>query len=135
MHMFNKKSVYCLVFFVGLIQGCVSDEIIDAKPGEALPPVENLTYRVEGTAVEINWVLPQAIPADIILPLSVQVRVTVDGQIAGTFVLQEAPESYVYQGYDPSKSYRVTVKAIGNVNTSEAHRSNIRYSLGRTTSF
>lgn len=133
--MFKKNSVYYLVFFFILVQGCISDEIIDSKPGEPLPPVENLDYRVDGSAVELNWVLPQAVPADIILPLSVQVRVSVDGQNGGTFVLENAPDSFVYQGYDPAKSYRFTVKAMGNVNTSEPHVSNIRYSLGRIASF
>lgn len=133
--MVKKNTVLFAALFFLLLQGCVSDDIIDAKPGEALPPVENLQYNIQGSAVELTWELPQAIPADIVLPVSVQVRVSVDGQNNGTFVLENAPESYTYTSFDPAKSYRFTVKAVGVVNTTEPHISNIRYSLGKTLSF
>lgn len=133
--MVKKNTVLFAALFFLLLQGCVSDDIIDAKPGEALPPVENLQYNIQGSAVELTWELPQAIPADIVLPVSVQVRVTADGQNSGTFVLENAPESFVHQGYDPAKSYRFTVKMVGDVDTTEPHISNIRYSLGTTVSF
>src|SRR5690606_14833864 len=85
----------CLV-----LSSCVSDDIIDSKPGEALAPVE--------------------------------IRVAIDGQSGGTFVLDNAPESFLYSGYDPLKTYRFTVKVLGEVDTTEPHISNLRYSLGKT---
>lgn len=133
--MFKKNIVYYATFFFILLQGCVSDEIIDSKPGEPLPPVENLNYHIEDSAVELTWDLPQSLSADIVLPVSVQVRLSVDGQNSGTFVVDNAPESFLYQGYDPARSYRFTVKVIGSVNTTEPHISNVRYSLGKTASF
>lgn len=133
--MVKKNTVLFAALFFLLLQGCVSDEIIDSKPGEPLPPVENLAYRIEGAAVELTWDLPQSLSADIVFPISVQVRVSADGQNSGTFVLENAPESFLYQGYDPAKSYRFTVKVVCSVNTTEPHISNIRYSLGKTASF
>lgn len=133
--MVNKISVLFAALFFILFQGCVSDDIIDSKPGEAMPPVDNLEYDIQGSEVELTWDLPQSIPEDVIRPLSVQVRVTADGQNSGTFVLENNPESYTYTSYDPAKSYRFTVKVIGGVDTTEPHISNIRYSLGKTVTF
>ena len=133
--MVKKNNVLFAALFFILLQGCVSDDIIDSKPGEAMPPVDNLQFDIQGSEVELTWDLPQSIPEDIIRPLSVQIRVTADGQNSGTFVLNNAPESFVHQGYDPAKSYRVTVKVFGSVNTTEPHISNVRYSLGKTASF
>lgn|SRR5690606_27520056 len=133
--MSTKNSLLYVVLLVGLLAGCVSEDIIDSKPGEPLSPVENLSYSIQGTAVEIAWDLPQAISADIIQPVSVQIRVAADGQNSGTFVIDNAPESFLYSGYDPQKSYRFTVKVTGRVDTTEPHISNFRYSLGKTISF
>ena len=133
--MVKKNTVLFAALFFILLQGCVSDDIIDSKPGEALPPVENLQYDIQGSGVELSWDLPQSIPEDIIRPLSIQIKVAVDGQNSGTFVLEDAPESYTYTSFDPAKSYRFTVKAVGVVDTTEPHISNIRYSLGKTLSF
>jgi hypothetical protein len=133
--MFNKNSIIYIVLFLVICSGCVSDEIIDSKPGEALAPVENLDYNIEGAAVEITWELPRSLSADIIKPVSVQIRVAADGQNSGTFVIDNAPESFLYSGYDSQKTYRVTVKVMGAVDTAEPHVSNLRYSLGKTVSF
>ncbi|HLT06992.1 MAG TPA: DUF4945 domain-containing protein [Cyclobacteriaceae bacterium] len=120
-------AALCLV-----LSSCVSDDIIDSKPGEALAPVENLQYIVQGSAVQLTWDLPSSISSDVIQPVSVQIRVAIDGQSGGTFVLDNAPESFLYSGYDPLKTYRFTVKVLGEVDTTEPHISNLRYSLGKT---
>lgn len=133
--MSTKNSLLYVVLLFVVLSGCVSDEIIDSKPGEPLAPVENLSYSIQGTAAEITWDLPNAISADIIQPVSVQIKVAADGQNSGTFVIDNAPESYLYSGYDPQKNYRVTVKVTGMVDTTEPHISNFRYSLGKTVVF
>lgn len=133
--MSNKNNIIYIILLSVVCSGCVSDEIIDSKPGEALAPVENLDYDIQGAAVEISWELPQSFSGDIIQPVSVQIRIAADGQNNGTFVIDNAPERFLYSGYDPQKAYRVTVKVVGMVDTAEAHISNLRYSLGKTVSF
>lgn len=133
--MVRKKIFLAAAMLMGMLSACVSDDIIDSKPGEPLAPVENLSYVVQEAAVEINWDLPTTISGDIIQPVSVQVRVAADGQNSGTFVIDNAPESFLYSGYEPQKSYRVTVKVMGRVDTTEPHVSNLRYSLGKTVGF
>lgn len=124
-------SFSCLL----LTTACSQDDIIRSKPGEALLPVEDLNYSVSDNNVVLTWKLPSSFSEDIVKPVSVQVRVAVDGQNAGTHVLENAPESYSYSPYDSSKAYRFTVKVRGDVDTSDPYVSNLRYSLGKTVAF
>lgn len=131
----KKIILYIVAFTVLLITGCYRDEILPYKPGEAIQPVENLQYTIAGTEVMLTWSLPPSYADEIIQPVAVQVRISVDGQNAGTHVIGNAPESYTYSSYDPQRKYRFTVKVVGDVDTQEAHVSNLRYSLGQTVAF
>lgn len=131
----KKHSIYISLFFLVFVTGCYQDEVIPSKPGIALPPVADLQYEVRDTGVTLSWKLPTSFSEDIIQPVSVQVRISVNGHNAGTHILPNAPESYSYPSYDPSKTYRFTVKVIGDVDTADPHVSDLRYSLGKTVAF
>jgi hypothetical protein len=131
----KKYFFYILILSVLLYSGCYEDEIIDSKPGEAIDPVTDLEYAIAETHVNLRWEFPSAYPEDILQPVSVLVRITVDGQTEGTVILEEAPVSYTYTAYDPSKTYRFTVKVVGAVETSDPYASDLRYSLGKTVAF
>lgn len=124
-------TTFCIILFTG----CNRDEIIPSKPGEAILPVEDLQYAIADTDVNLTWNLPSSFSEEIIQPVSILVRISVDGQNAGTYVLENAPESYTYNSYDPLKDYRFTVKVMGDVDTMDPHVSNLRYSLGKTVAF
>ncbi|MEX2593083.1 MAG: DUF4945 domain-containing protein [Anditalea sp.] len=126
---------YIFTFCIILSTGCNRDEIIPSKPGEALYPVEDLQYAIDDSNVILTWQLPSSFSDEIIQPVSVLVRISIDGQNAGTHVLQSAPESYSYSPYDPLKEYRFTVKVMGDVDTVDPHVSDLRYSLGKTVAF
>lgn len=131
-----KKYIFCiLIFCVLFCSGCYEDEIIDSKPGEAIDVVTNLEYDIAGSNVNLTWDLPATYPDDVIEPVSVLIRITVDGQSGGTVVLEEAPTSYTFSPYDSSKEYRFTVKVMGEVDTSDPNVSDLRYSLGETVAF
>jgi len=92
-------------------------------------------HDIMGSNVNLTWQLPSSYPDDIIEPVEVQVKISVNGQNAGTHVLSNAPENYTYTPYDPSKNYRFTVKVMGEVSTENPHVSPLRYSLGKTVAF
>lgn len=120
-------SFLCILF----CSGCYDEEIIVSKPGEAIDPVSNLEYTVSVDSVVLTWDMPSTYPEGVIEPVFVHIKVSEDGKHVATPVLENAPESFTYP-YDPSKEYRFTVKVMANVNTSEPHESDLRYSLGRT---
>lgn len=110
-------------------------EIIDSKPGESISPVTNLSHSVSEDEVMLTWDLPSSYPDDIVQPVSVMIRITRDGNNAGTVVLDDAPESYTYDAYDPSQTFKFTVKVRGEVDTDDPNVSDVRYSLGTTVEF
>src|SRR5690606_38028876 len=107
-------AALCLV-----LSSCVSDDIIDSKPGDALAPVEILLNIVQGSSKQLTMDITSYVSSDVIQTVSVQIRVAIEGQSGGTFVLDNAPESFLYSGYDPLKTYRFTVKVLGEVDTTE----------------
>ena len=121
-------SILCVLFCAS----CKEEEIITSKPGESIAPVTNLQHNIAGNNAIITWKLPTTFSEDIIKPVSVLVRITVDGQSGGTQVLDNAPESFTYPTYDPTKKYRFTVKVQGAVNTTDPYRSKLRISPGTT---
>ncbi|QHT65202.1 DUF4945 domain-containing protein [Rhodocytophaga rosea] len=131
-----KKSLYyILILCVLFCASCRDEDIILSKPGEPIAPVTNMQYSVAEDKVTLTWDLPTTIPEDIVKPIAVLVKVSVDGRNAGTYVITDAPVSYTYSPYDPSKQYRFTVKAQGDVNTTDPHRSKLRISPGHTIAF
>jgi hypothetical protein len=124
-------TMLCLLFGAG----CKEEEILTAKPGEPIDPVNNLEYAVSGNQALVTWDLPVTFSADIIKPVSVLVRISVDGQAGGTQVIANAPESFTYPSYDPAKKYKFTVKVQGAVDTKDPDRSKLRISLGKTVAF
>ena len=124
-------SIVCLM----CCTSCRKEEIILSKPGEPIAPVTNLQYSIAGDKATLTWALPAALPEDIVKPVSVLIRVSVDGRNAGTYVVEDTPVSYTYSPYDPSKQYKFTVKAQGAVNTTDPYRSKLRISLGNTIVF
>lgn len=128
------------LFYISMISllccaGCKEEEIIQSKPGEPVDPVSALKHSIAGENVTLSWDLPASLPEDIVEPVSVQVSITVNGQNAGTEVLEDAPQSYTYSPYDPANDYRFTVKVIGAVDTTDPNVSGLRYSLGQTVTF
>jgi hypothetical protein len=115
--------------------GCDRDEVLPSKPGEAISPVEDLQYTTGTSDVILTWQLPSSYPDNTVQPVSVQIKLSIDGQNAGTFVLPNAPERYTYSPYDPSKEYRFTVKVVGDVDTMDPFVSDLRISLGKTVAF
>lgn len=128
----KKYVVYISILSVLFCSSCYEDEIIDSKPGESIDPVSNLEYSISSDNVILTWNLPSTYPDDIIEPVLVQIRILIDGQSGGTVVLERAPESYTFSPYDSSKEYRFTVKVMAEVDTSDPHVSDLRYSLGKT---
>lgn len=127
-------------FFISILSllfcaGCQKEEILTSKPGEPIAPVTDLKYAITGSEATLTWKLPATISDDIIKPVSVMVKITVDGQNGGTQVLDNNPERFTYAGYDPAKEYRVTVKVQGAVNTQDPYRSKLRLSPGTTIAF
>lgn len=128
------KSITLYIIVLGLVflSGCSEDGIVDSKPGDPIDSVTNLEFSIDTSGVKLTWKLPSSFPEDIIQPVSVFIRVKTDGITADTKELGDAPESYTYTSYDPSKEYRFTVKVMGRVDTDEPHVSDLRYSLGKT---
>lgn len=128
-----KKYIFYISFLSILFcSGCYDEEIIASKPGEAIDPVTNLEYSISDANVHLTWDMPSTYPEGVIQPVFVQIKVSEDGRHIATEVLENAPESYTFTSYDPSKEYRFTVKVMANIDTSEPHESDLRYSLGQT---
>ena len=125
------KKIFYFIIVMFIVSSCTY-EIIDSKPGESVNPVTNLNYTVSGSDVTLTWDLPTSYPDDIIQPVSVFIKVTKDGQAAGTFVVEDSPVTYTFTGYDEAEVYRFTVKVQANVNTDDPNLSELRYSSGNT---
>ena len=130
-----KKLAYFFIMFSILVFSACEYEIIDSKPGEPLDPVSNLNYSISGSEVTLTWDLPTSYPDDIIQPVSVFIRIIINGVNAGTQTLEGAPESYTFTGYDPQDTYKFIVKVRGEVDTDNPNLSDLRYSLGSTIEF
>jgi len=115
--------------------GCIDRTILDSKPGEAIDPVTNLQYTIAGNNVTLTWDLPSTIPADIIKPVSIFIRVMRNNVSILSVTLPNAPVSYVFDTYDSSNKYTIIVKVLGSVDTTDPNAANIRYSLGSSVSF
>lgn len=128
----KKYLLYITVLGLLVCQGCQEEEIILSKPGEAIQPVSDLDYSITDNNVSFTWKLPESFPDDIEKPVSVQIRILSNGQNAGTIVLEDNPEGFVYTSYDASNEYRFTVKVMASVDTDDPAESDLRYSLGKT---
>jgi hypothetical protein len=126
---------YAAILSVFCCFGCQKEEILTSKPGEPLAPVTDLAHAINGSEATLTWELPATYAADVITPVSVMVRITVNGASGGTQVLPNAPERFTYPNYDPAKSYRFTVKVQGAVDTQDPARSKLRLSPGATIAF
>lgn len=131
-----KKSIfYISILSMMFCFGCYEEELITSKPGgEIIGPVTNLDYSIVEEGVHLTWDLPSSYPEDVIEPVNVEINVSVDGiEEGGAITLVEAPTSYTFTEYDPSKKYRFTVKIFANVDiTGEPYASGLTYSLGKT---
>jgi hypothetical protein len=112
------------------VSGCYDREIIDFKSGNPIDPVTNLDYAIDGANVTLSWDLPAQYPDDIVLPVSVLIRVHVDDVLKSSPKLTDSPTTYTYTTYDPLKSYVFVVKVVGSVETDDPNMSTTRYSPG-----
>lgn len=128
----RKKVLYISILCILIFTGCSDYEVIDSKPGAPIDAVTNLASSISGTNVTLSWTLPASYPNDVLLPVSVLVAININGQLAETKELLNAPISFTYSSYNLSKKYKFTVKIKGNVNTKDINFSNVRYSLGQT---
>lgn len=128
------------------ISSCGYD-VLDSKPGDPINTVSNLNYTISGSQVTLTWDLPTSYPNDVIQPVSIFIRVTKGSKDnisneyplynpnalnAGTFTIDDAPTSFVYDQYDPNFTYRFTVKVMARINVESVNFSNLRYSPGIT---
>lgn len=131
----KKYIFYFSILSILICLGCQDDEIILSKPGEAVGPVTGLDYSISGNDVNISWDLPADFPDDIVEPVSINIRIAIDGRYQDPVTIENAPESYTFSSYESSKKYRFTVKVMANVENSDPAVSDLRYSLGETISF
>jgi hypothetical protein len=131
----KRYICYVAILSVLFCFGCQKEEILRSKPGEAMAPVTDLKYAITGSEATLTWELPATFSEDIVKPVSVLIKITVDGQNGGTQVLPNAPERFTYSPYDPAKGYKFTVKVQGAVNTQDPARSKLRISPGKTVAF
>ncbi|MGQ8334929.1 DUF4945 domain-containing protein [Sunxiuqinia sp. A32] len=127
-----KRITFLIILAFLFIMSSCEYEIIDSKPGEPIAPVTNLTSSISGNSVALNWNLPSSYPSDIIQPVSVYIKVTKDGNNAGSQVLNNNPNTFVYDAYESGHVYRFTVKVRANVDTDDPNFSDLRYSEGET---
>jgi hypothetical protein len=118
-----------------LLSGCYDRDIIDSKEGDPLDPVTNLVYTINGNNVNLSWTLPSQYPSDIILPVSVMIKVYKNNLLFTTATVPDAPTTYTYNPYDSASSYRIIVKVQGSVDTDDPNKSKLRYSPGETVVF
>lgn len=131
----KKYLFYISIICAFFCAGCEDEEILLSKPGESIAPVTNLQHTISDGNAVLTWDLPATLPDDIIEPVAVLIKVSIDGQNAGTHVLENAPVSYTHAPYDPSKEYKFTVKVQGEVDTTDPYRSKLRISPGNTIAF
>ena len=125
----NKISIIICCITLS-ITGCYDRDIIETKPGNTIDPVTNLNYTIDGNNVILTWNLPTQYPDDIILPVSVLIRVYVDDVLKSSPNLTDAPITYTYSSYDVTKSFIFVVKVVGDVDTDDPNVSSTRYSPG-----
>jgi hypothetical protein len=128
----KKYLFYLSILSVLFLYSCQDEEILLSKPGEAIDPVTDLDYSIVDDKVNLKWKLPSSFPDDIIQPVSVHIRISSNGQNAGTEVIEGDPASFTFSPYDTSKEYKFTVKVMADVDTENPHESDLRYSLGNT---
>ena len=131
----KKIAFLIIISSIFLFSACSEYEIIDSKPGESIDPVTNLNHSISGSQASITWDLPSSYPNDVIEPVSVYIIIKRNGQNAGTRTLDNAPESFTYDGYDPSSTYKFTVKVKAAIQVESKNFSNLRYSPGVTIEF
>ncbi|WP_137404444.1 DUF4945 domain-containing protein [Echinicola rosea] len=129
----KTKLIYLLMMGIFCL-GCQDDDILMSKPGEPVDPVSNLEYTLEEQEVTLAWDLPSSYPADVVQPVMVHISISINGQNAGTQVLDNDPVSFAYP-YDPENTYKFIVKVLADIETSDEFESDIRYSLGNTVNF
>lgn len=132
-----KKIFYFIILGMILFTACNDAEILEPTYGEPIDPVTNLEYSISGNTLTITWDLPSSFPDDIIQPVSVYLVIDDGGPRPMAMVLGDAPESFIFEGYNPEMSYRITVKVRGDVDKdiSEAAGGRYRLSLGQTIYF
>ncbi len=113
-----------------LLYGCYDREILDAKEGESIDPVTNLSYTINGDEVTLTWNLPAHYPDDIIQPVSVFIDIFKDDINIASLTKGDAPTICTIGSYSPSSSFRYIVKVFAYVNTTDPNMSGSRYSLG-----
>ncbi len=126
----NKFGIIISVVIALLLQGCYDREIDESKPGTPISPVTNLNHAIDGNNVILTWELPAQFPDDIIIPVSVSIKVYIDNVLKSSPVVADGPVTYTYTTYDPAKSYIFVVKVVGTVDTDNPNVSKTRYSPG-----
>lgn len=130
------------IFFISLVFSvsffaCKKDPDY-TKPGVSLPAVTGLTLqKVDVNNVRLTWQNPSNIPAEMKLPLSINIQVNdiqspTKSVSAATINLDNAPNTYSYKLPDSSKTYHFIVKLFGTTKSTDKNYSNTIYSLGQT---
>lgn len=131
----RKLTFLITIISILIFAGCIDREIIDSKPGESIDPVTNLDYTISDTDVSLTWSLPTSFPNDILQPVSASIKITKNGVMIVSKIVEDAPTSFTYSGYESTEVYRVTVKVVGDVDTTDPNLSKLRYSYGETVGF
>jgi len=120
-----------------LISACTKNTV-ENKAGISLPTVNNLSVSpLNDSVVHVSWELPGGINENIMQPLNVYLEVkevVSSARIVSVFniTIPDNPSSYDYQLPDPAKTYHITVKLNGMVNSTDPNYSNNIFSLGQT---
>lgn len=125
------------VMLTVLVSACTKNTV-ENKAGISLPTVNNLAVSpLSDSVVHVTWELPGDINENILQPLNVYLEVkevVSSTRIVPVFniTIPDNPSSYDYQLPDPAKTYHITVKLNGMVNSTDPNYSNNIFSLGQT---
>ncbi|WP_129714120.1 DUF4945 domain-containing protein [Pedobacter sp. SYP-B3415] len=134
-----KKYLSICLLFLAFAACKKSDEY--SKPGVSLPAVNNLSLqKTQAQKITLGWTVPNAIPAEIEQPLSINIQVTEVISPTRTIVINEftvpaSPASFVYDIPNATKTYRFIVKLFGRTRNKDVNYASSIYSLGQTVQY
>jgi hypothetical protein len=130
------SPIYFLSVMI-IFSSCIKRDVLSKKDGASLPPVTSLALQeLDSNRVFLSWGIPENIPENILRPLNVYIEVkeVVSSLKSLSIFNVTIPEDtrFEYAIPDPAKTYHITVKLNGMVNSTDPNFSNNIFSLGQT---
>lgn len=130
------SSIYFLSVMI-IFSACIKRDVLSKKGGASLPPVTSLALEeLDSNRVFLSWGIPENIPENILRPLSVYIEVKEEVSSLKSLSIFNVTISedtrFEYTIPDPAKTYHITVKLNGMVNSMNPNYSNNIFSLGQT---